>query len=390
MAQLSPEHRLLLAAALFPLQDDEIVRLRGLCQAHPDWSLLLELADRHHLAPLLHANLQRHAADLVSPEALDILKAHAEQNRQSVLGLMGELNTISTILSPAGIILCVLKGPPLSQLLYGEMGMRVTTDLDLLLDEARLAEAESLLQQAGYRRVSPPVRITPLQWRVYRRIRHHVNYTHPKRGVHIEIHWTLTTAELFPQSATRQFLERAQPLPNSALTSLAEQDLFCYLIVHGARHGWEQFKWLADIAMFLRKSPGPDWLAVQEQMAALDLLRPLGQALLLVQDLFGIPVPDPLASLIEERPVQRLAQHAMKISLLQQGFGEGQGHFRRWHALRYRSGLKASWRFKIAEISQLWVVENDWVDLSLPDWLFPLYLVLRPFLWLRRYHLPRR
>jgi hypothetical protein len=100
------------------------------------------------------------------------------------------------------------------------------------------------------------------------------------------------------------------------------------------------------------------------------------------------PIPVALTPLLEMRSAQRLAEQGLKIILSESDINRPEGHFRRWHSLRYRSSLKASWRFKLAEFSQLWIIEDDWEDISLPDWMFPLYFVSRPFLWLRRYHLP--
>jgi hypothetical protein len=388
MTQLSFEYRLLLICSCCPLQIDEISRLRGLCQKELEWAVFLKLAGRHQLAPLLYANLKRHAADLVPAKTLATLKAHAEQNRRHVLELLVELNAIRVLLAPAGIVICPLKGPQLSQQLYGDVGLRVTNDLDLLLNEAQLPEAETLLQRSGYRRVIPKMELTPRQWREYQRLIHHVTYKHPNRDIYVEIHWNLVSPEFLSQAVNQQFLARARPSSSPAMVSLSDQDQLCFLIVHGARHGWARFKWLADIAMTLRQSPGPDWLAVREQMDALDLLRPLGQAVLLAHDLMSAPVPEALASLIEERPVQKLAVQALAIALSGQGFGVARRRFVRLRTIHYVSGLKASASFKISQLGKMWVFEDDWKDVFLPDWLFPLYFVLHPFLWLHR-HLPQ-
>jgi hypothetical protein len=387
---LSQQHRLLLQCALYPLRDDEIASLRGACQGLVDWSNIPQQAARHNLSGLLYANLKQHAADRVPPPILSTLKTQAEQNRRHVFGLLAELNAVSTVLAPAGIKLCPLKGPLLSQQLYGDVALRVTHDLDLLFDEAQLDNVEERLQQAGYQRIKPLATLTPLQWRTYRRIVHHVVYDHPERKAHLEIHWTLATPELIPQAFTQQFLARAHPFAsNPALLSLTDEDLLCYLIIHGARHGWAQFKWLADIAMFLRQSPGPDWQVVRQQMAALDLLHPLGQALLLARTWFDAPIPVSLEPLLTEPPVQLLAQQAQEIALSEHGFAGKRGNFQRLRSLLYRSNIKASWLYKLNTWSQIGIIEDDLDDLRLPDWLFPLYFVLRPFLWLRRYHLPR-
>ncbi|MCB9134580.1 MAG: nucleotidyltransferase family protein [Anaerolineales bacterium] len=383
LATISPEMRLILAGALFPLQPDERDHLRHLCQSSVDWPAFLTLTIYHHLAPLLYANLKRHAADLVPPETLAALQTRTAQNRQRVLALMVEANTLRALLAPAGIPFCLLKGPPLSQQLYGDVALRTTADLDVLIHETQLDETDVRLKQAGFQRTTPAVDLTPRQWRVFKRLIHHFVYVHTMRGTHLELHWTLATPDLLPPAAMEQIWQRAQAAPTPG--RLADPDQVCYLILHGARHGWEQLKWLADIAMFLRQTPSPDWETVRAQMDALDLLRPLGQALLLARALFQAPIPPALSPLLEDRAIQRFAAQAMEIIF--EGFGAGAGQGRRWRALHYGTGMKASWRFKLAVLSQLWMTEDDWEEIALPDALFPLYFVLRPLLWFRRYRM---
>jgi hypothetical protein len=390
-SELSHEQRILLRCALYPLHENEINWLRQACQGVIDWPALFKQANRHNLSGLLYANLKRHASDLIPAETLQPLKTRAEQNRRHVMSLLSELSTVSAILTPTGIKICPLKGPLLSQHLYGDVALRVTNDLDLLFDESQLGAVESHLQKAGYQRTKPLATLTPLQWRIYRRISHHILYDHPERKTHIEIHWALGTSELIPQAFTQQFLARARPMAsNPALLSLTDEDLLCYLIIHGARHGWAQLKWLADIAMFLRQSHGPDWDTVRQQMAALDLLHPLGQALLLARTWFDAPIPPALEPLLAKQAVQQLARQAQVIAFSEQSFFGAPGNFQRLRQLHYRIDFKKSWLYKLNTWSQLMVIDDDWGDFHLPDWLFPLYFVLRPFLWLRRYRLPRR
>jgi hypothetical protein len=53
----------------------------------------------------------------------------------------------------------------------------------------------------------------------------------------------------------------------------------------------------------------------------------------------------------------------------------------------YLTNLKKSPRYKWEALSKIMLLPEDWQELALPDSLFPLYGLLRPFLWLWRYHL---
>ncbi len=388
--QLSLELQLVLAGALIPLQPTEIERLGELCaQPGLDWEKTEQIAKHHGLAAVLYTNLISHAAGLVPESVKASLKNEAQRNYKINLHLTAEIIRLDKLLSPTGISICPIKGPLLSKQLYGDLGLRATRDIDLLLPEDQVLAAEKTLLAAGYIRTAPRTALSPAQWKFYKNKAHHFHFEYPKRRGLIEIHWALSSPDLLPVSTTRQFLSRARPLQEyPSMLGLADEDLFCFLVFHGAKHGWELFKWLADIALLMRRSPDLDWQTIHAQMAEFDLLRPLGQGLLLAQDLFNVQAPPQAMPLLDQPPVQRLAQKALAISTSDDGFGGEPGRFLGFNILRYTLGLKTSWKSKFFQLYNAWINPEDWDDLILPEWLFPLYIPLRPFLWLHRYHLP--
>jgi hypothetical protein len=57
---------------------------------------------------------------------------------------------IGAMLSAAGIVAAPLKGPTLSEALYGDPGRRLSGDVDLLVDPDRLGDAARVVQSLGY------------------------------------------------------------------------------------------------------------------------------------------------------------------------------------------------------------------------------------------------
>jgi hypothetical protein len=387
---MDAEFQLLCVCAMHPLRPDEVAALRRLCQQTSDWPRLLRLGQRHGLLPLLHHNLKQHAADLLPASILADLQQFNGRNSRPSLQLAAELNRLAGLFAAAGVPLCPLKGPLLAQRLYGDVGLRAMLDLDLLVAEGQFQAAEALLQANGYRREVPRAGLTPLRWRVYRQISHHVVYVHRVSRLRVELHWALSDAALLPPAASAQFLARAHPLGRAGLLDLSDEDLLAYLVVHGSQHAWTRLKWLSDVAVLLRRDPPPDWSLVYERMAALDLLRPLGQALRLARDLFAWPVPPSFAALIEDAAVQALAQQALASIHAGGDVADGERPMPRLRLLRYHLRMKGSWVYAWRVVGQLLFVQDDWDQVTLPDWLFPLYLLLRPFLWLWRAIWPRR
>ena len=83
---------------------------------------------------------------------------------------------------------------------------------------------------------------------------HHFTYYHPIQGTKIEIHWRLNPAP----SKEPTFNELWSRKRKSSITSyptyfMGNEDLFFFLVTHGARHGWSRLRWLVDIHQISKK-----------------------------------------------------------------------------------------------------------------------------------------
>jgi hypothetical protein len=76
---------------------------------------------------------------------------------------------------------------------------------------------------------------------------------HPQRGTTVELHVGLSdTTALLGSVGTASPRQRV-PIAGIALPTLAEEQLFAYLCVHGTCHGWARLKWLIDAAAMIYK-----------------------------------------------------------------------------------------------------------------------------------------
>jgi hypothetical protein len=379
---------LLLASAIVPLHEPEIALLQGFCCPSIDWAAFISLAARHHLIPTVYRNLSTHCATAVPAPALVELKGQAGLQRQRVFQLLAEMARLGVAFARAGVPLCALKGPLLAQRLFGDIGLRSSTDLDLLVPAEMLAQADELLLGTGCQRTFPVTPFTPRQWQLYQQDWYNTTYHLPAAQLTIELHWTIASPNLVAPEAARQMLARVQAAAQagSGLLTLAEQDLPVYLLVHGSKHNWVRLKWLVDFAAWMRQAGSQDLQDLAAAMQALGLSRSLGQGLLLTHWLFGDPLPGVFHTLqAEQAHVRRLAEGSVRALVNPNYRGQEEGRFLRFRETFYLMGLKKSLRYKLATLSKFWVRPEDWQELPLPDSLFFLYGVLRPFLWVRHY-----
>ena len=152
-----------------------------------------------------------------------------------------------------------------------------------------------------------------------------------------------------------------------------------FLLVHGSIHKWHLLKWLTDVSQ-LCHSPAMDWEKLHERAAVLDLERPVLQGLLLLEQLFRIPVPGVFSRFPPEKPVTKITRRALEV-IKESRETSKYGFFFAFRERFYLLKLKKKKRYKLRYLRDLFYLDSHRDILKLPSYLFPLYLVLNPFLW---------
>jgi hypothetical protein len=166
---------------------------------------------------------------------------------------------------------------------------------------------------------------------------------------------------------------------------LSEEDLPINLLIHGSLHCWIRLKWLVDFVTWMRKASESDWEGLKTRMIDLGLQRLLVQGVLLANWLFYVPIPETMQALIEAEPAaQSMANHSQKFILNAQIADEEMENVLAIRHIFYWMRLKEGLRYKWNTLIKYTVNPRDWMVLPLPDALYPLYWLLRPFLRLKR------
>ena len=163
---------------------------------------------------------------------------------------------------------------------------------------------------------------------------------------------------------------------------LGKEDLFYYLVTHGARHGWFRLRWLMDIQQFM-KIP-MDWNILYHQFEKSKNIMLGGQALILASELFEQDMKE------EMKPL--LAKSIRKIAISALLFIEIRGYLldttlskdiNRAYK-KYISSIRTFRQKVLWWISKLHPDPEDAQVLPLPKFFHFLYFPLHPFLWLSR------
>jgi hypothetical protein len=347
-----------------------------------DWGRFERVAARHRIEGLVHAALR--AAGVAVPDRVaGAIGLAARETARAALRLAAETARLQALLDEAGIDNLVLKGATLDLLAWGRIGLKRSWDIDLLVAAAHAAAARTILEQDGYELASP-IPDAAGAFETWVSLTKEAVFRHPAQGHVVELHWRLAdVAVLLPGLSVGSNAQTVSLGPALSLRTLAEDELFAYLCVHGTSHAWSRLKWLADLGALAARYDDAGRERLYRQAAG-----PLGAgrcpatALLLCDRLLGQALPPGCAAEIRaDRGAARLARIALDAltggELSERTLGSER-------VLASNFLFADGRRFRLAEWKRQWVSLDDRMRLRLPPSLAFVYGVVRIPLWIWR------
>lgn len=378
----SPEFLLVAACCRWPASSARDAAVRAGAAQVRDWDGFLRLVGRHRVAGLVHDALAAAAPMVPAAIAAKLAvrsKAAAERNRL----LLAELSLLKHALDADGIVFLVLKGAPLAHIAYGAATTKQTLDIDVLVAPADAKAAFDVLKSRGYAPIPPAVGITDTQFRALLRYGREIEMARPGSDLLIDLQWRIAeNPTLLDAVDTHSPTQIAEPADGLVVRTLAADDLFAFLCVHGTYHHWSRLKWLADLNALLATT-GDDLTQLYRHAQKIGAGLCAGQALLLCRRLFDLPLPATIVAALEiDRRASRLANIALHAMTKPSAANKP---LRAVIAGIYAQFLFGrGWRFLAAQCHVKSVGLLAIMTLPLPTWLHWLYPVLQPPLWIWR------
>jgi hypothetical protein len=288
---LQPEHRLLLNIARVRIDPETAARIKLLLQDGIIWPRLLETARRHGLMPLLYWHLHTHFADQVPQDVLIELHRNFVNNCAKGLALATELVRILKLFEDHGIAGLPFKGPVLGESVYGDFALREFVDLDILIPEPQVSDAEALLRIEGYK---PTLEVPQSRLRSFRRMQYEIPYRNDGNLMCIELHWKIASIFFHFGLDMEGVLARATciSLAGNQVRNLSPEDALLILCAHGCKHFWEKLEWICAVAELIRKNPQMNWPLIFGQVHDFGSGRILLLGLCMADDLLGAELPE--------------------------------------------------------------------------------------------------
>lgn len=380
---LSREFLLAVACSVWPPSDRRTEAIRAAAASPLDWDHFLQVVRRHRIVGLVHDGLTRSSSAVPSDIRREIGGLATTLVRQN-LELAAEAVRLQHLFAEKDLPVMFFKGVSLAILAYGNLGLRHSRDIDILVAPEILAPASVLLERAGYRQHQPPPEFSTSQLQMWTYRCKEVRYIHDAKQIEVELHFRLFDNPRLMVGIPATNLSRTVPITDGiSLRTFGDDDLFAYLCTHGAVDRWFRLKWLADIGalLVLQQEGGVERLyrAAEARGAG----QSSAQAILLCHRLLGTAIPDQLITMFKKittvRWLEAIAMKALTADKEPSELPFGTT----WSSLA-RFLLNRDWLYCLAELKVSLISPVDILTLPLPKQLRALYPFLRLPFWLWR------
>ncbi|MEW6442404.1 MAG: nucleotidyltransferase family protein [bacterium] len=295
---LTDEERLLILAARVELSHEEAAAAMKASLSRPlDWAFLEKHSETLGLQPLLFRHLSRvEFRARVPPRLMDRLERSYRRQSMKNLRLYSQLHRVLEALEEAAIPVVLLKGASLARTVYGDIGLRPMSDLDLLCREPDQARARKTIVSLGYPEQATFVSPRHEKLSVFFHGKHPSPLFHPHK-TKIEIH-----SNIFPQVPHRpedmeSVWREVQPatLDGRAYLSLSAEDQLLHLVLHLDQHrvsGPVVLVWFCDIHELVhQQAPQIRWELFVRKVKSLGVCSQAGTTLGLLNAYWMTPIP---------------------------------------------------------------------------------------------------
>jgi len=381
--KLADGFRLAVACCRFPGGAQRDAAVISAVRDGVDWPMFLRTVRRHRIAAMAGQALSD-AGISVPDEIRSALKQRAQAVAQFNLAMAAETARLQGLLDAASIPSLALKGAALAQLAYGSIAFKFSQDIDIAVPSESRDAAIGVLERAGYRLARPFDARQRELIAVYGR---EVVLRHPDHQTPVELRWQLVNSPSLLDGVSASSPGQTVIVGEGfAIRTLNDDDMFAYLCVHGAGHGWSRLQWLADLNAYCAGKDEATLLRLYRQAQVIGAGTCAKIGLALCQRLFGIALPAAITDEIDASPRTRLAV-AMVLGLLSGPdvtSPEGRRHFTTTRVALMQWLLGAGPRHYASVVGDLCFRLDDMLAWPLPRGLHFLYPLARVPLWLWR------
>lgn len=240
--------------------------------------------------PLLYQTLKTTCPEKVPEKVLTQLQFHYLGNATRNLRLTARLLEILNLFNDKDILAVPFKGPVLAKCIYGDIGLRQFSDLDVLIHPNDALKARNVLMANNYQ---PEIKLDDKQFCIYLKTKEAFTFICDKRNVFLDLHSGLKAGNDSLSIHPNIFDNHLKPvvIEGHKVKSLPPEELLLYLCVHGALHCWSSLGWISCVAELIRSNPDLNYERLIRMVGRAKYERIFSLGLFLAQELLGAEPP---------------------------------------------------------------------------------------------------
>jgi hypothetical protein len=290
--RLTPEDRLLLLAARWGISEADGELIERAVPRVQHWDYLLEAAERHGVAPLLHHALSG-VSSTVPSAVRDDLAALERASRIRSERLFALVRDVAREFARADVSVLALKEIQLAAAVFAEPALRPIGDLDLLIHHEDYNRAANLLDRLGFKPYP-----TELHYAAGYGIGH--NFHRVADDAWIDLQWNVAQREWDAHGEGTFTYDPSGMWERSAEVSAHEleirapspEDMLFHLCLHLEGHAYAELILFSDIANLLAAAgESINWSEVVATARSYGAESSVYYALLLTSLLLGVSPP---------------------------------------------------------------------------------------------------
>lgn len=350
-----------------------------------NWDYIYEKALKNRLIPLIYYNLNIIAPELVPEDILQRMRKIYLLSMKKAMIQTRELHQVIQILTDNKIPVIPYKGVTLSLQIYGDIGLRISDDIDLIIHQKDLILTKDLLISQGY---SPQISLSTEQDKKFIKVNHEYHFSHLSKTL-IDVHWQLMKSyyvDPFDETDIWSGL-KVISLEGQEVSYLSTELLIIFLLIHGAKHQWNDLRPICDVASIIASEKDISWELILKTAKLKRIERIIFLGLTLVREVTDTNLPQ----FVSEAMRSNYSKDQQINEIIQQLFIDNQKQEGDIQFVFYWISIRECiWdKFKVIVLLMLKPNDDDWTYISLPGILSPLYYVIRPVRLIYEYGIPQ-
>jgi hypothetical protein len=376
------EIALLRLCARVDVTDRALREIDRLLDGDIDWSLFVDLANRHAVLALAHRTLSRLDEGRVPKEVARNLAIQYLFNADNNQKLSRELASVAGACADRQVEIMPVKGPLLAKSAYGSLALRKHGDLDILIRTKDIESATEALLSLGYRM---PETAAPTEQRrfigesIFMESAANARQLLFFRGddMLVELHWEIGTRYFQFALDNDGIWRHAIPTRHEGgvVFTLPPALMLLLLVYHGSKHAWQRLSWICDIAEFVTREPNLDWSDLAAKTRRFQMTTMLAVVLRMASTWLECPLPPAAMPLLKTgKKIDRLVD---SVDRDHRSFGESSSQGWHEHLFRIQCSDRLPARLRYLSFVLTTPTGEEWSMLQLPKALTGFYPAVR-------------